>query len=56
MQFIHKLGKIFENLLEDNKDKGAFYTHKVIVLYMCQKSLVAEHGYERLSVRPDSEK
>lgn len=35
------LGKIFESLLEDNKDKGAFYTPKEIVQYMCQESLVA---------------
>lgn len=35
------LGKIFENLLEDNKDKGAFYTPKEIVHYMCQESLIA---------------
>ncbi|HEY3369983.1 MAG TPA: TaqI-like C-terminal specificity domain-containing protein [Prolixibacteraceae bacterium] len=34
------LGQIFENLLEDNKDKGAFYTPKPIVKYMCQESLV----------------
>lgn len=34
------LGHIFENLLEDNKDKGAFYTPKVIVQYMCQESLI----------------
>lgn len=33
------LGHIFENLLEDNKDKGAFYTPKEIVRYMCQESL-----------------
>ncbi len=33
------LGHIFENLLEDNKDKGAFYTPKEIVHYMCQESL-----------------
>jgi len=33
------LGRIFENLLEDNKDKGAFYTPKEIVHYMCQESL-----------------
>ena len=33
------LGHIFENLLEDNKDKGAFYTPKQIVHYMCQESL-----------------
>lgn len=35
------LGRIFENLLEDNKDKGAFYTPKEIVQYMCQESLIA---------------
>ena len=35
------LGKIFVNLLEDNKDKGAFYTPKEIVRYMCQESLIA---------------
>ena len=35
------LGRIFENLLEDNKDKGAFYTPKEIVRYMCRQSLVA---------------
>lgn len=33
------LGHIFENLLEDNKDKGAFYTPKDIVHYMCRESL-----------------
>ncbi|MBS1737515.1 MAG: DNA modification methylase, partial [Bacteroidetes bacterium] len=33
------LGHIFENLLEDNKDKGAFYTPKEIVHYMCRESL-----------------
>ena len=38
------LGKIFENLLEDNKDKGAFYTPKEIVRYMCQESLIAYLG------------
>lgn len=35
------LGRIFENLLEDNKDKGAFYTPKEIVRYMCRESLIA---------------
>jgi len=35
------LGKIFENLLEDNKDKGAFYTPKEIVQYMCREALIA---------------
>lgn len=47
------LGHIFENLLEDNKDKGAYYTPKEIVHYMCQESLIEylttwfeNHGYE----------
>lgn len=35
------LGRIFENLLEDNKDKGAFYTPKEIVDYMCRESIIA---------------
>ncbi len=34
------LGHIFENLLEDNKDKGAFYTPKAIVSYMSRQSLL----------------
>lgn len=36
------LGKIFENLLDvqDRKSKGAFYTPREIVHYMCQESLV----------------
>ena len=35
------LGKIFENLLDvnDRKSKGAFYTPREIVHYMCQESL-----------------
>ena len=35
------LGKIFENLLEDNKDKGAFYTPKEVVRYMCNEALIS---------------
>ena len=35
------LGRIFENLLEDNKEKGAFYTPKEIVRYMCRESLIS---------------
>ena len=35
------LGKIFESLLEDNKAKGAYYTPKEIVQYMCKESLIA---------------
>jgi hypothetical protein len=34
------LGHIFENLLEDNKDKGTFYTPKAIVSYMSRQSLL----------------
>ena len=49
------LGKIFENLLEDNKDKGAFYTPKEIVRYMCQESLTAylvgKTGYDEELIR-----
>lgn len=45
------LGKIFENLLEDNKDKGAFYTPKEIVQYMCRESLIAYLETETL--KPD---
>lgn len=47
------LGRIFENLLEDNKDKGAFYTPKEIVNYMCRESLIAylQNGAEE-SLKP----
>jgi adenine-specific DNA-methyltransferase len=36
------MGKVFENLLEikDRKSKGAFYTPREIVHYMCQESLI----------------
>ena len=34
------LGHIFENLLEDNHEKGAYYTPKEIVQYMTQESLI----------------
>jgi len=36
------LGKIFENLLDvtDRKSKGAFYTPREIVHYMCKESLI----------------
>ena len=45
------LGHIFENLLEDNKDKGAFYTPKEIVQYMCEESIaqyLKNHTDEKL--------
>ncbi len=35
------LGRIFESLLEDNKDKGAYYTPKFIVDYMCREAIIA---------------
>lgn len=37
------LGKIFENLLPENirKGKGAFYTPREIVQYMCKESLIS---------------
>ena len=35
------LGRIFESLLEDNKDKGAYYTPKPIVDFMCRESIIA---------------
>jgi len=36
------LGKVFENMLEEieRKNKGAFYTPREIVHYMCQESLI----------------
>lgn len=37
------LGKVFENLLEvnDRKSKGAFYTPREIVHYMCQETVIS---------------
>jgi type I restriction-modification system DNA methylase subunit len=37
------LGKVFENLIEENRRKGlgAYYTPREIVHYMCQESLVS---------------
>jgi adenine-specific DNA-methyltransferase len=49
------LGHIFENLLEDNKDKGAFYTPKEIVHYMCQESLT-EYLCTALKIESDEER
>ncbi|MDX9742916.1 MAG: TaqI-like C-terminal specificity domain-containing protein [Arcobacteraceae bacterium] len=34
------LGRVFEDLLEDRKEKGAFYTPREIVHYMCQQSII----------------
>ena len=43
------LGRIFENLLEDNKDKGAYYTPKPIVDYMCREAIInyLQNGYQK---------
>ena len=48
------LGKIFENLLDvkDRKSKGAFYTPREIVHYMCQESL-ANYLVNKLDVNYD---
>ena len=51
------LGHIFENLLEDNKDKGAFYTPKEIVQYMSQESVaqyLQSHTSDELHTAIDS--
>lgn len=51
------LGKVFENLLEvqDRKSKGAFYTPREIVHYMCQEALISylikETGLKEQDVR-----
>lgn len=44
------LGKVFENMLEitERKSKGAFYTPREIVHYMCQESLI-HYLYNALS-------
>src|SRR5439155_3355333 len=36
------LGKVFENLIEENRRKGlgSYYTPREIVHYMCQESLI----------------
>lgn len=56
------LGHIFENLLEENKDKGAYYTPKPVVQFMCQQSLLLflkthlgdQDGLEKLVRQKDS--
>lgn len=51
------LGKVFENLLEENlrKGKGTYYTPREIVHYMCRESLVnylvSQSGFEEEKVR-----
>ena len=52
------LGKVFENLLEitDRKSKGAFYTPREIVHYMCQQSLINYIETNTSNSRKDIEK
>jgi type II restriction/modification system DNA methylase subunit YeeA len=58
------LGRVFENLLEDNKEKGAFYTPREIVHYMCRQSLAeylttsleTKHGIKDPQLREKMEK
>ena len=49
------LGKVFENLLEvnDRKSKGAFYTPREIVHYMCQETLISYLVKETGLAEPD---
>ncbi len=51
------LGKVFENLLEieDRKSKGAFYTPREIVHYMCQESLISYLNTNSDIIREDIE-
>lgn len=51
------LGKVFENLLDviDRKSKGAFYTPREIVHYMCQQSLIGYLANHTEIPRPDLE-
>ena len=48
------LGKVFENLIEENRRKGlgAYYTPREIVHYMCQETLI---NYLNASVNRDTE-
>lgn len=48
------LGKVFENLIEENRRKGlgAYYTPREIVHYMCQETLI---NYLNSSVNKDKE-
>jgi hypothetical protein len=34
------LGRVFEDLLEDRKEKGAYYTPREVVHYMCKQSII----------------
>ena len=39
------LGKVFENLIDYNKQNGAFYTPREIVHYMAQRALIAHFSH-----------
>lgn len=49
------LGKVFENLIEENRRKGlgAYYTPREIVHYMCQESLI-NYLDTALNTRPEA--
>lgn len=49
------LGKVFENLLDvkDRKSKGAFYTPREIVHYMCQETLI-NHLVSKTGITEDA--
>ena len=53
------LGKVFENLIEENQRKGlgAFYTPREIVHFMCQESLInyLDNGLRGLGRKPATE-
>lgn len=43
------IGKVFEELVTDRNDKGAYYTPKYIVSFMCREALKGYlNGYEKL--------
>jgi len=50
------LGKVFENMLEvtERKSKGAFYTPREIVHYMCQESLI-QYLYQAVQFIPKTD-
>lgn len=52
------LGKVFENLLDisDRKSKGAFYTPREIVHYMCQETLIQYLAEKTLIANEDIRK
>lgn len=49
------LGKVFENLLEENlrKGKGTYYTPREIVHYMCEESLIS-YLATNVGLKPDN--